>query len=457
MKALSPDSPIIAAKLPLSATSTQSSNKKSSGGKTVSRSSSYSNGNNSSSTGNATPMISGASGKVSAQLSLWKTRIENSDAQSLWRSLHRLVSAHPLVRSALGYSYPSAPNTSTSSVSDLTQDLYLLLLQKGRFNHYIVSQMSDAEIEREIFQIELTNLLIGNLRRRRPENYRIVRRVSSVLEDDPRFRKFKQRDGQNARYRQAAEAIYGLSGWSDNKVVKDSGAFADLIQHMPMRMRNRRRVGCAGDAQVIVSNQDLVELMVEILEAIDSPAPLRVLRQLALSKLPVCDPEMTSIDDEVSEERQGRNYDWIASSEASPEQLALMREQEREARRAALEFLNRLSLLVRSNPQRTERLWRVLWHCFLDSEEPSQLEIAVKVGLSDSSISDYRRKIEAELRKLDFRPEQLNSFAEELDRQLSWRLSALGREKGEEASDASFLWARCDLASLIQLDPAPAF
>src|SRR5499426_2394673 len=202
MKALSPNSPIIAAKLSL---------------------------------------------PPSIQLSLWKTRIENSDAQSLWRSLHRLVSAHPLARTALGFSHSSVHHTPSSSLSDLTQDLYLLLLQKGRFNHYIVSQMSDAEIEREIFQIELTNLLIGNLRRRRPENYRIARRVSNVLEDDPRFRRFRPRNGQNARYRQAAEAVYGLSGWSDNKAVRDGGTFVDLIKHVPMRMRNRRRAGCAGD------------------------------------------------------------------------------------------------------------------------------------------------------------------------------------------------------------------
>jgi hypothetical protein len=390
MKALSPDSPIIAAKLSLPA---------------------------------------------SLQLSLWKSRIENSDAHSLWRSLHRLVSAHPLARAALGYSHSSVHHTPSSSLMDLTQDLYLLLLQKGRFNHYIISQMTDAEIEREIFQIELTNLLIGNLRRRRPENYRIARRVSGVLENDPRFRQFKQREGRSARYRQAAEAVYGLSGWSDNKAVKDYGAFIVLINHVPIRMRNQRRVGCNGDTQVIISNQALVELLVEIFEAIDSPAPLRALRRLALSKLPVCDPEMTSIDDEVNEEWPGINYEWIASSEASPEQIALMKEQEREARRAATEFLNRLGLVVRSNPQRTERLWRVLWHCFLDPDEPTQLEIADMIGLSDSSVSDYRRKIETELRKLNFTPEQVRAFAEELDEQLKWQLPLLvcsqpGQTKG---------------------------
>jgi hypothetical protein len=425
MKALSPDSPFAVAKPALHASSISGSAPGNAPGQALTR--------------------------ISAPVSLWRSRIESSDAQSLWRSLHRLVSSHPLVRSALGISQSSSHPSPSSSLSDLTQDLYLLLLQKGRFNHYLVSQMTDTEIEREIFQIELTNLLIGNLRRRRPENYRIVRRVSGVLENDARFRQFKPRGGAQRRYRQAAEAIYGLREWSENKKIKDSGTFDDLINHISMRMRNRRRAGCTGDAQVIVSNQELGDLMVEIFEAIDSPAPLRVLRQLALSKLPVCDPEMSSIDDETDEERQGRNYDWIASSEANPEQLALLWEQESEARRAAAAFLDRLGLLVRSNPQRTERLWRVLWHCFLDADEPSQLEIAEMVGISDSSVSDYRRKIEAEMRKLDITPEQLPSFAEELDEQLHWRLSLPDRQRLDLEFDADPLWIKFDYPSLAKI------
>jgi hypothetical protein len=352
-----------------------------------------------------------------------------------------------MVRSALSSQQSFANPTSLFSLHDLTQDLYLLLLQKERFNHYLASQMSDAEIEREIFQIELTNLLIGSLRRRRPENYRIVRRVSGALESDPRFRRFKQRDGQTARYRHAAEAVYGLRAWSNDKTVKDSGTFNDLIAGIPMRMRNLRRTGCTGEAQVIVSNQELIELMVEIFEAIDSPAPLRVLRQLALSKLPVYDPVMTSIEDEVNEEQYGRSYyDSIASSEASPEQIALRDEQEKQARLTAARFLDHLSLLVRSNPRRTERLWLVLWHCYFDPAEPSQLEIAEIVGISDSSVSDYRRKLEAEMRKLDFAPEQLRSFAEELDEQLRWRLSL------PEHADRPF---ELDLQMAAQASPHP--
>lgn len=386
--------------------------------------------------------------RASSQFSVWKVRIENSDANAMWRSLHRMVSTHPLVRSALGNQQGAASQTPLFSLHDLTQDLYVLLLQKGRFSHYIAAQMSDAEIEREIFHIELTNLLIGSLRRRRPENYRIVRRVSQVLETDPHFRRFRRQKSKDhnqvERYRQAADAVFGLREWNDAKLMKDNGTFTDLTINVPMRQRNRRRAGCTGEAQVIVSNQELVELMVEIFESIDSPAPLRVLRQLALSKLPVYDPTLTSIEDEVNEERQqGRSYqDSLASSDASPEEVALRSEQEDKARLAAIEFLDQLSLLTRSNSQRTERLWRVLWHCYLDTEEPSQLEIAEMVGISDSSVSDYRRKIELEMRNLNFSPEQMGSFTEELDEQLRWRLSLPERVERRIEPGEKIVWSK---------------
>jgi hypothetical protein len=383
------------------------------------------------------------------QPQLWK--IENTDPNALWRALHRMVSHHPLVRSALSSQQASKYSTFIFSLHDLTQDLYLLLLQKGRFDHYLAKQMTDAEIEREIFQIELTNLLIGSLRRRRPENYRIVRRVSSVLESQPPFRRFKQRERQPARYRSAADAVYGLREWQDNKLVKDSGTFNDLIAGIPMRMRNRRRAGCSGEAQVIVSQSELVELMIEIFHAIDSPAPLRVLRQLALSKLPVYDLVMTSIDDEIDEERRGRHYqDLFASPEVSPEQLALRVEQEEAARRAAANFLHHLSLLVRSNSRRTERLWRVLWHFYFDPAEPSQLEIAEIIGISDSSVSDYRRKLDAEMQKLDLAPEQLRYFAEELDEILRWRLSLHAQDPHFKESVSDPYWPQLDYKPISQ-------
>ncbi len=386
---------------------------------------------------NLTPRVSLQN--ASGQGILWQKRIEHNDAASLWRSLQRMVSSHPLVRSVLGNQH-SANSEPPFSIHDLTQDLYLLLLQKGRFDHYLAAQMFDAEIEREIFQVELTNLLIGNLRRRLPENYRIVRRVSQILESDQRFRRFRRnKQHQVERYRQAAEAVFGLREWNDDKRIKDSGMFNDLILNIPQRIRNRRLVGCTGETQIIVSNQELVELVVEILKAIDSPAPLRVLRQLALSKLPIFDPMLTSIDDDASEDGQGHRYRYsLISADATPEQQVMGRQQEVEARSMAIRLLNKLSDLTRSNPARTERLWRVLWHCYFDSDEPSQLEIAELVGISDSSVSDYRRRIESEMRKLRFDQEQVSIFAEELKEQLRRRLRPTERnERRPELSEVT--------------------
>jgi hypothetical protein len=364
-----------------------------------------------------------SSGAISRQAS-WKTRIENRDNHGLWRALSRLVSRHPLVRSTLDNRQSFNQTASFFTLSDLTQDLYLRLHQNGRFNHYLLSGMSDVEIEREIFQIELPNMLIGGLRRHRPENYRMVRRVSSVLGSQSQFRRFNRRMDEKTRHRQSAGAVYGLREWTDDKPVKDNGTFSDLIGEIPVRQRNRRKSGWTGDVQVIVSNIELVELMIEIFQAIDSPAPLRVLRQLALSKLPLFDPVVIPIEEQANNEGDDQGYqDFYPSSEESPEQKLLRIEQEEQARLAAQTFLNRLSLLMRSNLARTERIWRILWHCYFDPSAPSQLEIAEKIGISDSSVSDYRRKLELEMHKLDFSPEYIRCFTEELAEQLRIRLS----------------------------------
>jgi hypothetical protein len=392
----------------------------------------------------------------------WKSLLENNEAALLWQSLHRLVSIHPLVRSAQRNQHTAKNSTSLLSLQDLTQDLYLLLLEKSRFNYYVQRQMTDAEIEREIFQVELTNMLIGGLRRRQPENYRIVRRISAVLEGDACFRIIRQPDShQTARYRQAVNVIYGLRDWSQNKPLKDSGTFEDLIANVPMRTRNRRRVGCKGDAQVIVTNQELSELLLEIFHAIDSPASLRVLRSLALSKLPVYDAMVSSLEQVTEQDEYQRGWErQFVSTNSCPEQINLRREQELLARRAAHDFLARLDRLTRFQRKRTQKLWQILWYYYFDPEEPSQLSIAARLGMSDSSVSDNRRKMEQEMQKLlkpDFSPEQMSYFAEELALQLKRQLARTedtrwNKVKGQQDRSA---WPRFSYAPLSSLEALP--
>jgi predicted transcriptional regulator len=44
----------------------------------------------------------------------------------------------------------------------------------------------------------------------------------------------------------------------------------------------------------------------------------------------------------------------------------------------------------------------VLWHCYLISDGGTQLEVAEMLGVSDSLVSDYRKRIEASLQTLSF-------------------------------------------------------
>ena len=391
----------------------------------------------------------------------WKSLLETDDAAMLWQSLHRLIANHPLVRSAQRNQH-SAKNTSLLSLPDLTQDLYLLLLEKSRFHHYAQARMTDAEIEREIFQVELTNMLIGRLRQRQPENYRIVRRISTVLDSEPYFRVIRQPEAhQPGRYRQAVHVVYGLRDWKSDKPVKDGGSFDDLIANVPTRVRNRRRVGCKGDSQLIVTNQELSELLIEIFQAVDSPISLRRLRSLALSKLPVYDAVVSSIEQVTQHDGQSQGWEkMLISSHACPEQINLQREQECLARQAAHDFLDLLEKMSRFHRHRTHRFWRILWHSYFDPEEPSQLTIAAMLEMSNSTVSDYRRKMEQEMQKLlkeYLLPEQMSHFAEELASQLKRRIARLETQRWPQPSGRpeTPVWPRFNYSSLATLEALP--
>ncbi len=363
--------------------------------------------------------------ETAAPKSQWQAYVQE-DAQGLLRALQRMVNTHPLVRSAMKGQAAQAGTSALFSAQDLAHDLYLVLLQKDRFRHYLESGMADADIEREIFQVELTNHLIGILRRCRPENYRMVRRIGVVLETDARFKVMRGNGGGNgnaARYRQSAETAYGLAEWEPGKSAQDGHSAMVSLTQVSMRTRDLRRAGCSGDTQLIVSNQELAVLLVEILQAIDGPAPLRVLRQFALSKLPVWDVTLTPIETDADEQRLGGvKADALASAEANPAEQLTQQEEVSLASSAVHTFLARLHALTKENAVRTERLCRVLWHCYFDPAEPSQLAIAEIVGVSDSSVGDYRRKLETEMRRLSLSFTQVAHFSEALREELCQRL-----------------------------------
>jgi hypothetical protein len=335
----------------------------------------------------------------SARAGHWVESLRNSDVNRLWAELHRIVSNHPLVRASRSAGLLIEEGAS-SAYTDLTQELFVQLLTKSRFQHYLDTAMTNAEIECEIGQIELTNLLTAELRKRHPESYRLARRISTLIQSSANFRRFDSSGTGDEQHRRLADRVYGLNEWPDSKSGRGSHEMEQRAHMIPVRQRDTRMVGCTGDAQIVISNSDLEDLIVSVLDAIDAPADVRTLRSLVMSRLPVMDIYLVPLggDDPDSE---GPRYD-PADLRENPEESLLRQESEQEAAGSVDEFLTNLRGNVRGKIKQYNRMLGVLWHCYLSPDHATQLEVASTLGVSDSLVSDYRRRIEQELRALSF-------------------------------------------------------
>jgi hypothetical protein len=169
------------------------------------------------------------------------------------------------------------------------------------------------------------------------------------------------------------------------------------VQLIPVRQRDTRMVGCTGDAQIIISNSDLEDLIVSVLEACDSPVDVRTLRSLVMSRLPVMDIYLVPIGGDDNDE--GRAFEPVDGRE-NPEQGLLRREMESGRHGQVNQFMEGLSASVRGKTTQYDRMVAVLWYCYLSPTRHTQLEVAAMLGVSDSLVSEYRRRIEQELRAL---------------------------------------------------------
>src|SRR5215470_11167988 len=119
----------------------------------------------------------------------WAGFLVQEDAEALWYALFKLVSRHPCAR-PLRFATDEAAVASEFEINaDLTQELFLELLQKQRFQHYADNAYSSSDIENELARIELPNLVGARLRKRYPESFRMARRISSILKTSPNFRR----------------------------------------------------------------------------------------------------------------------------------------------------------------------------------------------------------------------------------------------------------------------------
>ncbi len=330
----------------------------------------------------------------------WNDSLKTSDVNQIWIELHRIVSSHPLVRASkrAGFLVEEGKH---NAYTDLTQELFVALLSKDRFQHYIDTEMSDSEIEAEISQIELTNMLTAELRKRYPESYRLARRISTLIQTSAIFKRFDNVDNPEA-HRRLADRLYGLSDWKLQKSRRDVQEMDQRVKTVSFQGRDTRMVGCTGDAQIVISNPELEKLIIRVLKAIDSPVDVRSLRSFVMSRLPIMDIHLVPVGSGTDSDDDDRMPFEFKDTRETPEEDLLRNEAETAAAGFVDNFLVTLNKSVRGKAKQYDRMINVLWHCYLISDSGTQLEVAEMLGVSDSLVSDYRKRIEANLQQLSF-------------------------------------------------------
>ena len=332
----------------------------------------------------------------------WNESLKKSDVNQIWTELHRIVSSHPLVRASkrAGFLVEEGKH---NAYTDLTQELFVALLGKERFAHYLETGMTDQEIEAEISQIELTNMLTAELRKRYPESYRLARRVSTLIQTGKNFKRFDNLHNPDI-HRRLADRLYGLADWTNEKSRRNVQEMEERVKTVSFLHRDTRMVGCTGDAQIVISNVELEKLIVRVFKAIDSPVDVRSLRSFVMSRLPIMDIYLVPVGGASSNdggEEDKMEFDF-ADTRENPEENVLRREGELSASDFVENFLGNLNKSVRGKAKQYNRMINVLWHCYLISDSGTQLEVAEMLGVSDSLVSDYRKRIEANLQQLSF-------------------------------------------------------
>ena len=331
----------------------------------------------------------------------WNDSLKTSDVNQIWTELHRIVSSHPLVRASKRAGF-LVEEGKYNAYTDLTQELFVALLSKDRFQHYIDTGMSDPEIEAEISQIELTNMLTAELRKRYPESYRLARRISTLIQTSETFKRFDN-IGNPEAHRRLADRLYGLAEWRNEKSRRDVQEMDERVKVVSFHHRDTRMVGCTGDAQIVISNPELEKLIIRVFKAIDSPVDVRSLRSFVMSRLPIMDIHLVPVGSGAGDSDEDDRMPFeFKDTGSTPEEDLLRNEAETAAAGFVEGFLKTLNKSVRGKAKQYDRMINVLWHCYLISDSGTQLEVAEMLGVSDSLVSDYRKRIEANLQTLSF-------------------------------------------------------
>jgi hypothetical protein len=372
----------------------------------------------------------------------WVEILSANDSEAVWAKLFKLVSRHSSIRNLLD---PRSVAQRPHDLSiDITQDLFLRLHRKKRWQHYMEAGYQNTEIDHELYHIEIPNLVSLFLRERHPEAYRMARRISNLVQHRPEFRIYSRQLATHKNHPQGKMSlrVYGLREWPDDKPFRPYQGMRREIDDVCCRVRDRRRAGRGGDSHIIISNNDLIKLLVEIFRAIDSPADVRIMRSLVLSKLPVEDSRFLSIEAALTPEGPAPKPTQVdfADQRPTPEEILLDNESMQQIEILSVELLEKMRSAVRNKPNRYSRLARVAWHCYFDDSSPSQTSIARMIGISNSLVSHYRKLFDEVVRNVNLDAGQyvpfLHSFSAILEKSIKETVNA--RDDRKETLDSAW-------------------
>jgi hypothetical protein len=349
----------------------------------------------------------------------WLDILSNNDVEALWYKLYDLVSRHSSVRML----YPPGEYSRESlkdTFCDLTQDLLLRLYTKNRCQYYLDQGYSNEKIQQELYRIEVPNMIAHLQREQHPESYRIARRISDLIQTRPEFQHYtngsskeKGKASSGGSNNKMVLKLFGLSKWPLDKPIKDKIDSAELIKDVAFRNRNIRRTGRGGGSQVVISNEELLQLIVDVFTAVDTPLAVRTMRALVMSKLSIEDSKPISIDAGTwassHPESESLKLD-LQDDRPTPLELLLEKEVNLQIEDLAEEILREMKDSVRNKPKRYNKLVRVVWHCYFDPTSLTQTRIAQMLGISESLVSHYRTLFDKIIRSLDLRVNEFILF-----------------------------------------------
>jgi hypothetical protein len=340
----------------------------------------------------------------------WIEILKTNDNEALWSKLCGLIAKHSSTR--LLYTHDELAGSSRHEIySDLTQDLFLRLLEKNRWQYYLDTGYTSERVEQELNRIELPNYISVLQRDRYPEAYRLARRISELIKSRREFRLYSVPLGidravssDEARpSRKMVLQVYGLSCWPADKRAGYEGDLLERIKDVPCHSRDVRRMGRGGGSQIIITNEELTQLIVDIYGAIDTPLAIRQMRALVMSKLAIEDSRQVSLDARLmmgGEEASAPHLD-LPDHRPTPLDALLAKETRQHLDQLVDMLLQKMRNAVRNKPQRFHKLVSIAWSCYFDPKSPSQTTVAREMRISDSLVSHYRGIFDSFVRNLN--------------------------------------------------------